>query len=383
MSAYIETHIATFIKPAKRALRDSVIEGNFTSLMASVNNKSLAQKGWSIDPDPTAERWFGQFDTPNPNFNFEYRVRVQVENRNDKGVTPNARELASILRELGTKSEKAAYGSWTLTEVDGEPYILPAPDAETSASFTDAMIGYADVEIPEDFEENFGHLFGLDAHVARIKRSIIAGQMSEWKNRFHLVLQGDPGCGKSDVCQSLKRALGNDAVMEYDATATTGAGAIRDLSEREILPRVLIVEEIEKADSAALAFLLGVMDLRGEIRKTTFKGKIERETKLLVIATVNNVAMFEGIAAGALASRFANKVHFKRPSRDMLSMILTREVAKVEGDARWITPTLDYCDARNITDPRQVIALCLCGMDGWLTGEYAKELEETAEEVVN
>jgi MoxR-like ATPase len=168
--------------------------------------------------------------------------------------------------------------------------------------------------------------------------------------------------------------------MEYDATATTAAGAIKDLAEREILPRVLVVEEIEKADEKALAFLLALCDLRGEIRKTTARATIQRDTKVFVIATVNNVDLFEKVLAGALASRFANKIYFKRPSRDTLAMILDREVAKVDGDEAWIKPTLDYCDDRDITDPRQVIALTLTGADMWLSGEYQTMLADTSQE---
>jgi MoxR-like ATPase len=166
--------------------------------------------------------------------------------------------------------------------------------------------------------------------------------------------------------------------MEFDATATTAAGAIKELAEREILPRVLVVEEIEKADEKSLAFLLALCDLRGEIRKTTARATIQRDTKLLVIATVNNVELFQKLQAGALASRFANKIGFSRPSREQLAMILEREVSKIDGDSRWIKPALDYCEERDITDPRQVIALCLCGRDMLITGEYQEMLKDTA-----
>jgi energy-coupling factor transporter ATP-binding protein EcfA2 len=250
-------------------------------------------------------------------------------------------------------------------------------DDDVSANINSDMIGYMDVAIPENWEEHFSHLFGRDAHIGRIRGAIEAGIASDFNNRFHCALVGPPGCGKSDICRSLQRALGEEAVMEYDATAMTGAGAIKDLAEREILPRILVVEEIEKADEKSLSFLLGLMDMRGEIRKTTARTKIQRDTKLLVIATVNNLDQFKKLNAGALYSRFANKLGFSRPSREQLAMILTREVTKIHGDSEWIKPTLDYCEDHNITDPRQVISLALCGRDGWLDGTYAAMLEET------
>jgi hypothetical protein len=119
------------------------------------------------------------------------------------------------------------------------------------------------------------------------------------------------------------------------------------------------------------------MDMRGEIRKTTARTQIQRDTKLLVIATVNNYERFKSMNAGALESRFANKLGFSRPSRDQLAMILTREVQKIDGKSEWIKPVLDYVEDHGITDPRQVISLCLCGRDGWLDGSYPSMLADT------
>jgi MoxR-like ATPase len=206
-----------------------------------------------------------------------------------------------------------------------------------------------------------------------------AGLLSAWNHRFHCALIGPPGCGKSDIAGSFKAALGEEAVLEFDATATTAAGAIKELAEREILPRVLVVEEIEKSDEKALSFLLAVLDLRAEIRKTTARATIQRDTKLFAIATVNNHELFGKLNAGALSSRFSNKIWFKRPSRETLELILQREVQKVSGDFAWISPALDWCDEMCITDPREVITICLCGRDKLITGDYQEMLRQTSE----
>ena len=142
---------------------------------------------------------------------------------------------------------------------------------------------------------------------------------------------------------------------------------------------MLFRSEIEKADEKTMSFLLGVLDLRSEIRKTTARQTIQRDTKLFAIATVNDVALFHKLQAGALSSRFTNTIFFKRPSRETLALILTREVSKVQGDPAWINPALDYCDEKGITDPREVIAICLCGQDMLVTGDYQKMLAETDE----
>jgi hypothetical protein len=93
------------------------------------------------------------------------------------------------------------------------------------------------------------------------------------------------------------------------------------------------------------------------------------------------VELFNKLNAGALASRFANKIFFKRPSRDQLELILQREITKVDGDFAWIGPALDYCEGQDITDPRTAIAICLCGREQLLTGDYQKMMEDTSEDL--
>lgn len=380
---HTETHRLIFTKPAQRRLRSKVMTNNLTALLASVNNKSLAISGWTLVPsyqgldDDMAEvAWSHRMDSDGQEDYHVYSLHIDANFTREDGKTPDKHALAAIANTASTRASQPSFGSWTLAQVDGKTY--EAPDAENMAT-TDDMIGYADVDMPDDFEGNFSHLFGLDAHISRVKSALDAGIASGWRNRFHAALVGPPGCGKSDICESIKAALGDDAVMKLDATATTAAGAIKELSEREILPRIIVIEEIEKAPEAAMTFLLGVLDQRSEIRKTTARGTIQRDTKLFAIATVNDVTLFRKLQAGALASRFPNTVFFKRPGRETLALILTREVGKVNGNPEWINPTLDYCEDHGITDPRQVISLCLCGGESWLTGEYAKMLDETSE----
>ncbi len=355
MTEYSEIHKITLTKPAQRELQTKVVEKNITSLIAAVNNKSLAVRGWLIDQNPIESgRPWRQKYAFSTDYQYEYELYFTATFTRMDGKRPDHNDLPAILKTIYSRAGQPAFGKWTLTSVDDTAYHPPESD---DAGVAD-LIGYTDTTIPEDWTSNFDHLFGLDAHIKRVRLALEAGVESNWRNRFHCALVGPPGCGKSDICRSIKEALGEDAVMEFDATATTAAGAIKELAEREILPRVIVIEEIEKADEKTMAFLLGVLDLRGEIRKTTARATIQRNTKLFAIATVNDVALFEKLQAGALASRFTNRIHFKRPSRETLALILTREVHKVGGDPAWIAPALDYCDEHGITDPRQVIAIC-------------------------
>lgn len=181
-------------------------------------------------------------------------------------------------------------------------------------------------------------------------------------------------CGKSETLKGFMSAFGDAAVIQYDATAMTQAGVIKDLNERDELPRILIVEEIEKTNEESLRWLLGVMDIRAEIRKTNYRENIQKETKLLTLATVNNYALFKRIMSGALASRFSHHIYFPRPNRDLLERILTREIERTGGKKTWIKPVLEYAEEFKLHDPRKLIAICLCGRDDLLSGRYQEKL---------
>lgn len=381
---YSETHTAIVSKPAQRQLREKVLANNVEAITETMNTRATTVRGWhvAVIEHRSGQPWrqrsaFGTDYADSAEYVYEIHYSITFTREDD--TKPEPQELGAIVRRLATKVVQPTSGRWQLTSVDGKPYV---PAGDSGSDEDGDNVGYAPVEIPEDWDDHFSHLFGLDAQITRVLRAIEAGVLSDWNNRYHCALVGPPGCGKSDVCQSIKRALGEDAVMEFDATATTAAGAIKDLSEREILPRIILIEEIEKAPEQAMSFLLGVLDLRSQIRKTTARSTVVRDTKMFAIATVNDVALFEKLQAGALASRFANRISFKRPSREQLSMILKREVKRMNGDLKWIKPTLDYCEKVGINDPRRVTAVCLCGREMLLTGEYQQLLSDTTMETV-
>lgn len=371
---HTETHTITLIKHSQRNLSEKGVKNQTQSIMTGTNSRSLKVSGWSVEPaDPTFTTvpYVGE---DHRNIATSYLHYLITFERPD-GKAPNKNDLGAIARKMGIKADTQANGYWKLHELDGEPYELDASAFVVSDAVDN--VGYADCEIPDDFEDNFRDLYGLDDFIDIIKSRLEAGIESNWTNRFHSVLIGPPGCGKSAICSRIKQALGDDAVIEYDGTALTSAGAIKELTERDILPRVMIVEEIEKATSEQVSsFLLGVMDQRGEIRKTTARQNIQRDAKLYCIATVNNKELFEKFQSGALASRFGMPLEFMRPSREMRGLILSREIEKVGGDERWIEPTLDYCEKIGEDDPRKMISICLSGKDQLLSGEYQRKLDK-------
>jgi len=256
----------------------------------------------------------------------------------------------------------------------GQKWFLDTVDEEEQ-KHPDAEVSYTESSIPPDYLKYFSHVFGRNNQISLVVSAVQAAMDSDWNNRFHVALIGPPATGKTEIAHSLKHMVGEECVLEYDATATTQAGAIKDLDSRMEMPRILVVEEIEKAEENSLRWLLSVLDHRAEIRKVNFRSNIHRSVKMLCVATVNNEKLFKGLMSGALASRFAHHLHCPAPDRNLLEKILSREVAKVGGRKEWIKATLDYTVENNIYDPRRVLAICLCGKDGLLSGEYQKYLD--------
>lgn len=367
-------------KDAKRELNERIMASQLTEVMAKTINPQRLKAGWTIEiVRPTA---YNRIYTQEYNYGdrskslYTYYVTFKISCHPDKERPNIEGEFITVVKQLEQKIKFPA--QWEITEVNGEDWkSKKSAEAKDATDKANVDIGYNHLEIPEDFESNFDHLYGLEAHISRVKRAIEGTIETGWSKRLHCALIGPPGCGKSDICGSLKAALGAENVLEFDATSTTMAGAQKEIADRvdsgQDLPRVLLVEEIEKADEKSLAWLLSLMDLRGEIRKTTARGKINTDTKMICIATVNDVPTFKKIAFGALYSRFSNKIYFRRPTRELLGRILQREVDAIDGKNEWIEKALDLADEIRTTDPREVISLMLCGRDALLDGVFQQE----------
>ena len=226
--------------------------------------------------------------------------------------------------------------------------------------------------------DKFDHIYDRESQILLVRSAIETAIKTDLRKRFNCVLFGPPGCGKTEILLSVGRMLGKEgeAYLKFDATSTTEAGAQRLLLEAQNIPPVLIVEEIEKTDEKSLRWLLGICDERGEVRKTNFRiGHNAKEVKMLVLATVNNMTLFNNLLAGALSSRFPNKIYCDRPDRNIMQQILEREVKSINGDLAWVEPTLAFCtDKLGWNDPRKLIPVCLQGRERLLDGSYQKAL---------
>ena len=257
-------------------------------------------------------------------------------------------------------------GNWFL--VGG--YTPTGPNLVAFNDDTDVI-----AEVTVDRSTHFDHLYGLDAQIDVLLAALQTAKDTNYKKRFHSVLYGKPGCGKSEILRGVKHMVGEEGVIEFDGTQTTAAGAIATLIDAAIVPPLLIIEEIEKVPDAAFMWLLGALDGRAEIRKITARGVLHRKVPFVCAATVNDLDLFKSRHEGAMASRFAHKIYCPRPGEEILRRILWREVESIEGDPAWIEPAIRFCmDSEQTTDPRRAIAVCLTGRDGLLTGKFQADL---------
>lgn len=260
----------------------------------------------------------------------------------------------------------AQQADWKIREDSNE--ILAEKITESQQDF--------DFELPEHFDPYFAHIFDRDPQIRIVYNAIAAAKASDFRVRNHCILWGKPACAKTEILLAFERMLGREYVVRLDATATTKAGAEEMFLNSGAMPPVIMLEEAEKCNPVNLPWLLGILDKRGEIIKTTARtnGPTRKEAKCLCIATVNNLTEFNGVMSGALSSRFQHKIYCPRPDKKVMELILRRELKEVNGDPAWINPIMDYClNEEETNDPRRAIAL-LDGREKWLTGEYQDDL---------
>lgn len=228
---------------------------------------------------------------------------------------------------------------------------------------------------------NFNHIYGRRPQINRILAALRLAERTDWNKRTHSVLDGEPGCGKTEIMLSCAKMLGEEgrAWQWFDATSMTKAGALEQLIGSEVVPPVLFIEEIEKCEESALRWLLGVMDMRGMVRRTNYRvGNQAKNVRMVVIATANDVKLLKGMMSGALYSRFQNKIWCPRPDRTIMEKILVREMEDIGGKPEWVQATLKFgVDHWHMTDPRDLITICSCGGDDLLTGKYQRDYEAT------
>lgn len=220
----------------------------------------------------------------------------------------------------------------------------------------------------------FNRIFGRNHQIRALMSAVKSFLETDGKRSSHVCLDGPAGCGKTQLLKSLVSIWGDGCCLKLDATATSKAGVEKMFfDELPEIPPFCVMEEIEKCDESGLTVWLGALDDRKEIRKVNFRTQKVRRVNFLALCTSNNRQKFDKIMDGALSSRFKHKWLCPRPDRNILRMILQRDVNENGGNPDWVEPCLNLAEQIGTDDPRLVLAF-LDGGDRLLDETYQKDI---------
>jgi energy-coupling factor transporter ATP-binding protein EcfA2 len=375
-------------KHSKYRVNEDVAIGVAQELMSVVNR---AGSQWKIDlMNANATDWLRRIaqDSTGP---ADYAMFFRMSGPNSKNADI---EINTHISNLAKRGAQFKGEPWKINRVNGSAWVplSVTEKLEREEQRRADMVSYADAALPANIgtsSEFFSEMYGVEPQIRLLLSRIQTAISSDFAQRFHAILMGPPGCGKSQLLACLKNALVQadpNSVMSFDGTAITSQGITKELNKLDVMPRFIFVEEIEKAPADAVAVFLGMMDDRGQLRKTTYRENIEKECRVIVFATANNEEKLNAMQSGALASRFVAPIKFRRPTDDMLRQILIRDLDKMgftqkshPQRTKWIEKTLEWCHRQDVDnlDPRYVRSVCLNGRDELLTGQYQSDLEAT------
>lgn len=358
-------HHILFSKDTVRNVSNLKIESQISMMGAKAHGRLLAQGASIVDTRCTSR-------STDAGYVFDAAFIISANN----GLSDHhIAEIVATMNNVGS-----VYG-WKFIrsfkdEGSDTVNVTDAPIVTEDEEFDDSSIDLGDAT------PYFSHLYERNAQISVVLSAVAAAKSTRFAHRFHSVLFGEPGCGKTAITSALAKMIGEENVLRFDGPSCTKAGLENFFLEGDDIsgPKIMIFEEIEKADGDAHKVLLSMLDERSEVRKTTGdEGQRVQDVKVLCLATVNNMTLFNKLYAGALSSRFTHKIQCPRPTRKGLENILKREVNKCGGDEAWIAPALDYVlNVECTTDPRRAIAVCLSGRERLLTGAYQKALRSIA-----
>lgn len=323
---------------------------------------------------------------------YDWRTELLVECRPARERKTLPMEFANITAQLNDRFDKI---DWAVEAVDGEAYTASAAALDGVMDVeTDPTVGYAPFILPpwEEFITHFSELYGMENYIRTIYEALQTAVDTDWKVRINFALIGPPACGKSQLLKCLFNALLPGTALAMDGTSTTAAQAIELLNDMVELPRVLLSEELEKQDDKQTRWMLGVLDIRGEIKKQTTKSQIEKSVHLIGISTVNDEKQFNRMNAGALASRHTIPLYFTRPHENVMHRIVAREIGQLGaftgkkvcdichkptgGVHRWIPEALQFGREMNTSDPRRIIGFATLGRDGLLDHSFQDRMKK-------
>lgn len=406
-------------KAYERGIQEGPATAHISAMIKATSTQKWTLEMVSLTPDgEIAPEGKGDWYRQNGALPTTYSVffRLTGKNSSNADLEKNDRLVALAEAAMGTKNQRR---NWTIYAVDGEKWEPMSGAAKVQLANMrgdmKSMVSYADVDMPDQdmIDYAFEEIYGCGPQLRLVMTKVREAITNDFKVRSHGLLIGKPGAAKSFTLQKLALILPKESVMWIDGTAMTSAGIIDALKDAETMPRFIFVEEIDKADTGATAVLLGIMDKHGEIRKTTYRDKVEKECRCVVLATANSLERMQRIADGALLSRFGgNPITYERGQEEVLRKILHRELNDIDRStcdkpiekadkagkitqnpcgvcknckrrAKWIDQTIQFCKdnksvfAADTLDPRFVIELCI-GLSGDTNGTFLEDVFATS-----
>lgn len=249
-----------------------------------------------------------------------------------------------------------------------------------------SKIETAYIILPDDWHPYFdADIYGLDRQIRLAWDAMTSFTRSEYRKRSHVCFHGQPGCGKTTVgerfIEMVEELSPDGAVRRFTASQTSKAGLENILIEANPKPSFIVIEEIDKADEMNMSCLLDVCNTEGSIKKANANINVNIPLNALVFCTVNNVPKFKRALSGALASRFAHKIFFPRPSWDVMELIGKRDIREFGGQMQWVHRAIRMMKEESTNDPRRLCAL-LDGGARLMDGSFAKDIKEMREALI-
>lgn len=324
------------------------------------------------------------FDEAGAAIGWQYSVKARLKEDKARTKEVGMRRLEHAF-EMVTR--RAASRDWVVRKASeatvlpaqaflaGEPQAIPAPSTVVRTPF---VVPALNDEVMKGF---FNGVYEREAHIRLIHDSVTRFRESNGRIRGHTLLHGLPAGCKTTMFERFKEWYESDGgdferVRFLDGPTLSKAGLenwlLRQAADRT-LPEILVIEEVEKQPLDNMLTLLSVMG-SGYVAKHNARVQDRQECKCLVWATCNDPELLRVFRNGALWSRFSHRWHCSRPTKDLMSKILSREVEAIGGRQEWVAKVMEFAyDKLKLEDPREIIAL-LDGGDRLLDNSYQRDV---------
>lgn len=326
---------------------------------------------------------------------YRYLVKLRLVKARSNSETTLQKQFEHILRIV---TGKAQAKGWTLLSERPQ-----AATATTTAPISEVVLPpRPEFVVPElteaVFATYFSGVYEREAHIRTIHDGVKSYIDTLKRNksdprvsiaRSHVLLKGKPAGCKTTLFERFKvwyEANGDgktERVLFVDGPTMSKAGLENFLLERaeeQNLPEILVIEEIEKQDPNNLLTLVSLMG-SGYVSKLNARVGFRKEmANVLVWATCNEEEVIQKFRNGVLWSRFVQRRHCSRPSKELMHKILLDRVEKVNGNPLWVERVMEFAfeivprvTGRPLDDPREIQGL-LDGRDRLLDGSYQRDI---------